>query len=177
MSRPDSISRGVADAWDTYLNEHNVSVPQLIEGAIVKAVTKWLEAREDEIIEARAQACRGPQSLAGRDTSRPVAPTPGPGAVPPVRACYRCRSAILAARDTAVVTTLNGDATMPARVRLCPECRTSLAAWLRSGPVQSALRQEPEPTCLQADVIPVRLSDAFLRAPAAAPGWRPADYA
>jgi hypothetical protein len=55
MSRPNSVSLGIADAWDTYLNEHNVSVPQMIEGAIEKAVTKWLDARNDDIIEAIAR--------------------------------------------------------------------------------------------------------------------------
>lgn len=58
MPRPkkeDATAKGVADSWDFWLEQHPVSVPEIIEEAVEKAFTKWLDAHADEIVAAIAK--------------------------------------------------------------------------------------------------------------------------
>jgi hypothetical protein len=50
---------GVRDAWDFYLSQHNVSVPETIEIAMREAMTEWLNAHSQEIIDTIADRAAG----------------------------------------------------------------------------------------------------------------------
>ncbi|WP_446218805.1 hypothetical protein [Micromonospora sp. IBHARD004] len=58
MSSPDQTRAGVADAFDFWLSQHDVTVPQAIEDAAERAITNWLNAHADELIEAIAAKLR-----------------------------------------------------------------------------------------------------------------------
>lgn len=45
---------GVERAWDFWLGQHPVSVPEIIEEAIKKAFAAWLDEHSDEIVAAIA---------------------------------------------------------------------------------------------------------------------------
>jgi hypothetical protein len=63
MGREQSVSEGVRDAWDAYLNEHSVSIPAIIRESIEKAVKEWLDSHEYEVIEAIARTMKEGASL------------------------------------------------------------------------------------------------------------------
>ncbi|MDH6460889.1 restriction endonuclease Mrr [Micromonospora sp. A200] len=50
--RTDQTRAGVAEAFDFWLSQHNVTVPQVIEDAAERAITAWLNAHTDELVEA-----------------------------------------------------------------------------------------------------------------------------
>ena len=54
MSREDSTRKGVSDAWDFWLSQHDVSVPETIFAAVEKAVRGWLDDNTDALIAAIA---------------------------------------------------------------------------------------------------------------------------
>jgi hypothetical protein len=58
MSRESKVAEGVQDAWDFWLSQHPVTVPEIIEAAAVKAFREWLDEHSDEIIAAIADANR-----------------------------------------------------------------------------------------------------------------------
>jgi hypothetical protein len=93
-----------------------------------------------------------------------------------MRACFKCRTPILAARDVTTISTHRPDATMPQRLALCPECSSRLARWLHRRPARPATPPAEAPAAPVADARPIRLavpSDAFLKPPTGPAGWRP----
>lgn len=52
----EAVAKGVADAWDFWLSQHDISTPELIEAAVEKSVSGWLAAHSDELIAAIAKA-------------------------------------------------------------------------------------------------------------------------
>lgn len=53
-TKQDSIKAGVADAWDFWMSQHDVSMGDLIGDAVRDAVGRWLDAHSEELIEAIA---------------------------------------------------------------------------------------------------------------------------
>lgn len=58
MTYSDSIRDGAAEAFAFWLSQHDVTVPQVIEDAAERAITAWLNAHTDELIEAIAAKLR-----------------------------------------------------------------------------------------------------------------------
>jgi hypothetical protein len=56
MARLSETAKGVESAFDFWLSQHDISVPEMFETAIKQAVTNWLDDNEDRIIEAIATA-------------------------------------------------------------------------------------------------------------------------
>ena len=52
----DAIAKGVTDAWDSWLSQHDISVPDTIEVAVRGAVYVWLDIHTPTLIEAIAKA-------------------------------------------------------------------------------------------------------------------------
>jgi hypothetical protein len=46
------VAQGVDSAFYLWLADHCVSVPEMFESAIERAVTRWMDANEDQILEA-----------------------------------------------------------------------------------------------------------------------------
>lgn len=65
MTRSDNTRDGVAEAFAFWLSQHDVTVPQVIEDAAERAITHWLNAHTDELIEAITAKLR-PVELEGR---------------------------------------------------------------------------------------------------------------
>ncbi|MBB6343780.1 bifunctional pyridoxal-dependent enzyme with beta-cystathionase and maltose regulon repressor activities [Nonomuraea muscovyensis] len=55
-ARHDATAKGVRDAWDFWLSQHDVSVPETIEAAVQQSVTSWLNSNTDDLIAAIAAA-------------------------------------------------------------------------------------------------------------------------
>jgi hypothetical protein len=49
------VMEGVKDAWDFWLSQHDVSVPDLIHDAVSKVFTSWLDDHEEQILETIAR--------------------------------------------------------------------------------------------------------------------------
>jgi hypothetical protein len=49
VTKESDVQQGVRDAWDSWLNEHSVSVPDLIEAAVKDATTRWLNRNGDDL--------------------------------------------------------------------------------------------------------------------------------
>lgn len=58
MTYTDNTRDGVAEAMAFWLSQHDVTVPQVIEDAAERAITHWLNAHTDELIEAVAAKLR-----------------------------------------------------------------------------------------------------------------------
>lgn len=56
MPSARATTEGVAEAWTYWLNQHPISVPELIERAVEKAVDVWMDANADKLITAIAEA-------------------------------------------------------------------------------------------------------------------------
>lgn len=85
----DAIAKGVSDSWDFWLSQHDVSTPECIieatqkafsqwlysygEDVIGAAVSRWLDSRADELIEAVADADFDPEPVA-RSLRRHMSP-------------------------------------------------------------------------------------------------------
>lgn len=54
----EAIVKGVTDAWDFWLSQHDVSTPELIQAGVEEAVADWLRAHLDpaEVTTAIARA-------------------------------------------------------------------------------------------------------------------------
>jgi hypothetical protein len=63
MPEVDKTVQGVADAWDFYLSQHDVSVPEMIERSIQVSLTKWLDANTDLILAAIQRSARGLEDM------------------------------------------------------------------------------------------------------------------
>jgi hypothetical protein len=50
-SKGDAVQTGVQDAWDFWLSQHPISVPEIIEAAVRKAVADWLDQHTDELLD------------------------------------------------------------------------------------------------------------------------------
>jgi hypothetical protein len=50
---------GVRDAFDFWLSQHDISVPEMFQQSIKAAVEAWLDNHSNEIIEAIASRARG----------------------------------------------------------------------------------------------------------------------
>ncbi len=55
-SEHDAAIKGVSEAWDFWLSQHDVSTPECIVEAVGQAFTGWLNTHSDELIAAIAQA-------------------------------------------------------------------------------------------------------------------------
>jgi hypothetical protein len=51
-----AVTQGVTDAWDFWLSQHDVSVPDRIEAAVGDAFKAWLDQHTAELIAAIAEA-------------------------------------------------------------------------------------------------------------------------
>jgi dihydroneopterin aldolase len=51
----DAVTAGVRDAWDFWLSQHDVSVPDRIEDAVRSAVEQWMNDNADRLIERIAE--------------------------------------------------------------------------------------------------------------------------
>lgn len=63
MSKDTDTSRGVEKAWDFWLSQHDVSVPELIEAAIERSVLRWMDSNTEVILERVARACEPERPL------------------------------------------------------------------------------------------------------------------
>jgi hypothetical protein len=93
-----------------------------------------------------------------------------------VMGCSRCRQPIMTPRDSVTVTTRNGGALLPGKIRLCDGCAGRLAKWLHRCPSRPATPPAEAPPTPTADARPIRLaeaSSAFLKPPTGPAGWRP----
>lgn len=54
MSRTDDIRGDVRDAWDFWLSQHDISVPEPIHDAVREAVTAWLDEHGPDLLGERA---------------------------------------------------------------------------------------------------------------------------
>lgn len=54
MTKEDAASDGIERAWDFWLSQHPISVPEIIQEAVEKVVRRWLDDHSDEIIAAVA---------------------------------------------------------------------------------------------------------------------------
>lgn len=52
----EATRKGVSDAWDFWLSQHDISTPELIEAAVKEATSAWLTANTDRLITAVAEA-------------------------------------------------------------------------------------------------------------------------
>jgi hypothetical protein len=53
--KPDSIQKGVYEAFSDWLSNHEISFPQLLEDAIGRVFAEWAEDHSTEIIAAIAK--------------------------------------------------------------------------------------------------------------------------
>lgn len=53
--RARATTEGVAEAWAFWLDQHPVSVPELIQDAVTKAVTAWLDKHGHELLRQMAE--------------------------------------------------------------------------------------------------------------------------
>ncbi len=51
MAKDPDTKKGVEAAWDFWLSQHDVSVPEIIKEAVKEAFGAWLNAHTDEILE------------------------------------------------------------------------------------------------------------------------------
>lgn len=51
-SRINSTKEGVEAAWDFWLSEHPISIPEIIQAAIKEAFEKWLDENRDLVAAA-----------------------------------------------------------------------------------------------------------------------------
>ena len=58
MRKLNATAEGVRDAFDFWLSQHNVSVPDIFELAIRAAVSAWLDDHAEEIVEAIAKGAK-----------------------------------------------------------------------------------------------------------------------
>ncbi len=54
-TRQSTTRTGVYEAWTWWLDNHDISVPEIIEDAIEAAVKRWLDQHQDELIAAIAE--------------------------------------------------------------------------------------------------------------------------
>lgn len=54
--RTDKVTAGVTEAWDFWLSQHPISVPELIEKAVRDATTAWLDQHGEDILTERKTA-------------------------------------------------------------------------------------------------------------------------
>lgn len=55
MAKDRDAIEGVQSSWDFWLDQHPVSVPEIIEEAVKKAFTAFLEKHKAEVLEAIAK--------------------------------------------------------------------------------------------------------------------------
>ncbi|MDN5853366.1 MAG: hypothetical protein L0K86_11075 [Actinomycetia bacterium] len=51
----ESVKQAVTDAWDFWLSQHDISVPDRIEDAVTASWEKWLDANSEKVIDRMAQ--------------------------------------------------------------------------------------------------------------------------
>jgi hypothetical protein len=54
--RTTAAQEAIAAAWAAWLEQHDVSVPELVRAAIEAAATRWLDQHSDELIAAIARS-------------------------------------------------------------------------------------------------------------------------
>lgn len=53
---PEAITKGVADSFDFWLSQHDISTPEVIQAGVERALGGWLASHSDELIAAIAKA-------------------------------------------------------------------------------------------------------------------------
>jgi hypothetical protein len=53
-NKSEDVTKGVENAWDFWLSQHDITVPAAIENAVGTAFGAWLNAHSDELIAAIA---------------------------------------------------------------------------------------------------------------------------
>lgn len=74
-SRSRATTEGVAEAWVYWLDQHPVSVPELIHDAVTKAVTSWLNQHSEDLIDAIARRhgpLPAPTDISGQPPTNPA---------------------------------------------------------------------------------------------------------
>lgn len=66
MTHEEAISLGVRDAWDFWLSQHDISVPECIEAAVREAVSDWLDSHTADLLDRMAQ----PPDISGTTEGR-----------------------------------------------------------------------------------------------------------
>jgi len=84
MTKDTDAKKGVEAAWDFWLSQHDVSVPDIIEMAIKETFGGWLAAHTDDIM-ARVHAALPTDDLGAAASPRDAAPPP---ATPHARRLY-----------------------------------------------------------------------------------------
>lgn len=54
MTKESAARQGVSDAWDFWLSQHPISVPELIKDAVKEAVTEWLDRHGRDLFDGPA---------------------------------------------------------------------------------------------------------------------------
>ncbi|RST13466.1 hypothetical protein [Streptomyces sp. WAC05950] len=53
---PDAVTKGVTDAFDFWLSQHDISTPEVIQAGVERALDGWLVSHSDDLITAIAKA-------------------------------------------------------------------------------------------------------------------------
>lgn len=56
VSVPEVIKDAVKDSWDFWLSQHDYSVPATIKEAVNEAVTRWLDRHGDDVFGGAIEA-------------------------------------------------------------------------------------------------------------------------
>jgi hypothetical protein len=51
MKKDQATIKGVSQAWEYYIADHPVIIPDMIEAAITKTFSEWLEGHSEELIQ------------------------------------------------------------------------------------------------------------------------------
>lgn len=78
INQPDSVKAGVAEAWDFWLSQHDISVPEIIKDAVRKSMSSWLDDHADDLFREAAAESTTDDRLSNSDTT----PRPSPGWTP-----------------------------------------------------------------------------------------------
>lgn len=63
----EAVKAGISDAWDYWLSQHDVSVPEIIHDAAKDAVTRWLDANGEEVFKAAFREAIAESGLLDRE--------------------------------------------------------------------------------------------------------------
>lgn len=61
----DSVAKGVTDAWDFWLSQHDISTPETIQRAIFESFQKWASDNEEGLIQGISKAIAAENPVAG----------------------------------------------------------------------------------------------------------------
>lgn len=61
----DSIAKGVAEAWDFWLANHDISTPETIERAVSETFERWALEHDDDLIRGISEAIAAKHPISG----------------------------------------------------------------------------------------------------------------